>query len=107
MSRPHFTIRLILIVTTIAAVLAWQFGGVWHRRVALKSGPTFVLAREAPGESQQAIPTVSAFRAFLGDEPVRFIYVAPEGDYEAQAAGLRRLFPEAQVVAGLPELEIP
>jgi hypothetical protein len=100
MPRPRFTLRVALAVTAIVAVVAWQVGAVMQRRWAMKSGPIFILAREAPGDPSPERRTVNFFRAYLGDEPVRFIYVEPKGDAEQTIAGLKRLFPEAQIVAG-------
>ena len=105
MPRPRFTLRVVLVVTAIVAVLAWQVGTVARRRLAMDAGDTFVLAREAPREA--APPTVNAFRTLLGDVPVRFVYVAREGDWERRVDNLRSLFPEAEVITGFPEPILP
>lgn len=98
MPRPRFTLRVMLVATAITAVVAWQFGTVLQRKWALKSGHVFIFAREAPGDLYPAPLQLNAFRSLLGDEPVRFIYVEPKGDGEQTIDGLKRLFPEAQVV---------
>jgi hypothetical protein len=100
MPRPRFTLRVALAVTAIAAFLAWQGGFVVQRHWARRSGAVFVMAREAPPALSGEPIKLNFIRAFLGDEPVRFVYVEPKGDVEQRVAGLRRLFPEAQVVAG-------
>lgn len=99
MPRPRFTLRVVLAVTALAAVLAWQGGIVIQRKWAMESGQTFILASEAPGDPVAEKRTVNAFRAWLGDRPVRFIYVEVKGDATQTINGLQRLFPEAQVVA--------
>lgn len=100
MPRPRFNLRVVLAVTAILAVLAWQAGIVVQRHWARRSGAVFVMAREGPPALSGEPIRLNFLRAFLGDEPVRFVYVEPKGDVEQRVAGLRRLFPEAQVVAG-------
>lgn len=71
----------------------WQFGAVLQRKWALRSGHVFIVARDAPGDPSLTPLPLNAFRSLLGDEPVRFIYVEPQGDGEQTIAGLKRLFP--------------
>jgi len=71
----------------------------------MDAGDTFILAMEAPHESSP--PTLNAFRTLLGDMPVRFVYVDQQGDWERRMASLESLFPEAEVITGFPEPEIP
>lgn len=99
MPRPRFTLRMVLVVTAIVAIVAWQGGIVVQRKWAMESGQVFILASEAPGDPVAEKRTVNAFRAWLGDKPVRFIYVEVKGDATQTINGLQRLFPEAQVVA--------
>src|SRR5690606_20344712 len=87
-------------VTATVAMAAWQFGTVLQRYRALKSGHIFIFAREAPGDPSPKPLPLNAFRSMLGDEPVRFIYVEPKIDGGQTINGLKRLFPEAQVVRG-------
>jgi hypothetical protein len=99
MPRPRFTLRVVLAVTAIVAVMAWQVGIVLQRKWAMESGQIFILASEAPGDPVAEKRTVNTFRTWLGDKPVRFIYVETKGDATQTINGLQRLFPEAQVVA--------
>lgn len=96
MPRPRFTIRVALAITAIVAYVAWQVGMVRQRKAAMEGTHVFVMAREsaAPDGSE---PRVNPIRALLGDDPVRFVYIVPIGDYEQDAKRLAHLFPEASV----------
>lgn len=105
MLRPRFTLRLALAFTAIVAIVAWQGGVVVKRRWAMASGPTFVIARDAPGKMDPNLPKVNAFRELLGDYAIRYIYVLPQGDWEREIAKLHILFPEAEVVPAYPPFD--
>jgi hypothetical protein len=94
--RPRFTLRVALVVTAIVAYVAWQVGMVQQRKTTINGTHVFVMARgpATPGGSE---PRVNPIRALLGDEPVRFVYIVPIGDYEQDAERLANLFPEASV----------
>ena len=101
MPRPRFTLRVVLVVTTIAAVLAWQYSIVLKRRAAMRSDHEFILERWSPTAPSHAGATVNPIRALLGDEPVRYIYLRLDGRaWQQERDRIQRLFPEAKVEIG-------
>lgn len=98
MRFPRFNLRTALIVTVIAAALAWQGSIVYRRKAAMQSGPwvAFVLDVRQPG--REASSSVNPLRALLGDRPVRYVYISKVGGFEADEARLTQLFPEAEII---------
>jgi hypothetical protein len=90
MRLPRFNLRIALAITAVVAYAAWHVGMVHQRKVAMRGDHAFVLERDGKGG-------ISPIRALLGDEPVRYVYIVPLGDYRSDAARLARLFPEAEV----------
>lgn len=90
MRLPRFNLRVALAITAIVAYVAWQAGMVYQRKAAMRSNHVFVLDRE---EGMGVNPV----RALLGDEPVRYVYIVPLGDYRRDSERLASLFPEAEV----------
>jgi hypothetical protein len=90
MRLPRFNLRVALALTAVTAYVAWQVGMVYQRKAAMRGDHVFVLDRD--GEM-----SVNPIGALLGDEPVRYVYIVPFGDYRSDAARLARLFPEAEV----------
>ena len=86
---PRFNLRVALALAVIAAYVAWQVGVVQQRKTVMKGTHVFVLDRSGAG--------VNPIRVLLGDEPVRYVYIVPLGDYQSDAARLAKLFPEAEV----------
>ena len=97
MPRPRFTLRVILAVTAIAAVMAWQYSIVLRRRVAMDSEHRFILATPAPGYDPHNLATINPLRELLGDQPVQFIYVDSGDDAADDMERLKVLFPEAGI----------
>jgi hypothetical protein len=89
MPRPRFTLRVILALTAVAAYVAWQVGMVQQRKAAMKGTHVFVLDRSGAG--------INPIRALFGDEPIRYVYIVPLGDYQSDSSRLAHLFPEAEV----------
>jgi hypothetical protein len=89
MPRPRFTLRVALALTAIVAYVAWQVGMVQQRKAAMRGTHVFVTDRSGAG--------INPIRALLGDEPVRYVYIVPLGDYQNDSARLDHLFPEAEV----------
>ncbi len=102
MPRPRFTLRVVLVVTAIVAVVAWQGSIVQQRRAAMGSDHEFVLERLSPPPLSGYRPArVNALRALLGDEPVRFIYLRfGDGEWQVERDRIERLFPEARIEMG-------
>ena len=90
MRLPRFNLRVALALTTVAAYVAWQVGMVYQRKAAMRGDHVFVLERDGGGG-------INPIRALLGDEPVRYVYIVPLGDYQSDTARLAYLFPEAEV----------
>lgn len=99
MGRPRFTIRVALAVTTLAAVLSWQGGIVWQRRVAMRdSGHTFKVALPAPGFIKpEELARVNILRQLLGDTAIQYVYVTGGRDEQEENARMTNLFSEARV----------
>jgi hypothetical protein len=93
MPLPRFNLRIVLAVTAIVAALAWQGSVVWQRKSMMGVGHAFVINRQSPTEPPRN--RLNPLRELWGDEPIRIIYVAPEG--EPDIPKLQRLFPEAEI----------
>jgi hypothetical protein len=89
MPRPRFTLRVILALAAIVDYVAWQVGMVQQRKAAMKGTHVFALDRSGTG--------INPTRALLGDEPIRYVYIVPLGDYQSDSARLGHLVPEAEV----------
>ena len=98
MRLPRFNLRIALVVTAIAAVIAWQASIVYQRKAAMQSvhPVTFVLAVRQPGDASE-LPTLNPLRVLFGDRPVGRIQVLAVAECEATAERLARLFPESQI----------
>jgi hypothetical protein len=98
MPLPRFNFRVVLAVTAIAAVIAWQASIVQRRKAAMQAVQpvTFVLAVRQPGDAT-ALPKLNPLRELFGDRPVGRIQVLAVAGCETTAERLARLFPEAQV----------
>ena len=102
MPRPRFTLRVALVVTMIVAVVAWQGSMVQQRRAAMNSDHIFILQRHSPpATSGVASASVNPLRAFLGDEPVRFIFLRfNDREWQVERDRIKWLFPEARIEMG-------
>ena len=97
MPRPRFTLRVVLAVTVIVALLAWQGGIAYQRRAALTkvraSANAIVTAGNATTDLEMRLNPI---RKFFGDESIRRITIRRDiSDDEFES--LSRLFPEASV----------
>lgn len=90
MPRPRFALRVIFALTAIVAYLAWQVSMVQQRKAAMAGTHVFVM-----NHSPRA--GINPIRAIFGDQPVRYGYIVPLGDYTSDTARLAHLFPEAEV----------
>lgn len=101
MSRPRFNLRLLLGLTAIAAVLAWQYSLVRRREKAIGETRT-TLMREVKDENwMQKIGvkpelSPSLVRRLMGDDAYAVISVQPSTD-DRELNRLEGLFPEAVV----------
>ncbi len=94
MPRPRFTLRVILAITAIVAVLAWQGGIVVQRKAAMDAQHAFIIATPVQG---QDAPTINPLRELFGDKPILLIYVDPKNATDDEMERLNRLFPEALI----------
>jgi len=90
MRFPRFNLRVALAISAVVAYVAWQAGMVYQRKAAMRGEHVFVLDRNGGFG-------VNPIRALLGDEPVRYVYIVPLGDYRQDSERLARLFPESNV----------
>ena len=99
MPRPRFNLRVVLAVTAIVAVAAWQYSIVPRRRAAMEADRhTFILALPLPGVPEPpGMAKISSWREFLGDRAVQSIYVEAGADKASEVARLQKLFPEAEI----------
>jgi len=79
-----------LAITAVVAYVAWQAGVVYQRKAAMRGQHIFMLDRNGG-------IGVNPIRALVGDEPVRYVYIVPLGDYRSDTARLTFLFPESEV----------
>jgi hypothetical protein len=93
MPRPRFTLRWMFALTAILAAFSWPGGIVWQRQAMMGEGHAFVFDRQVASGPPPA--RLNPLRVLWGDEPIRFIYVAPEG--EPDIPKLQQLFPEAEI----------
>lgn len=98
MTRPRFTIRVVLVVTTIVAIGFAQYPLVLRRQHALKEIETYMLDSGFSNELLKPLG-VNPIRRLCGDVPVRVIYL-PVGTSDERIAEVERLFPEANVRLG-------
>jgi hypothetical protein len=90
MRFPRFNLRVALAITAVVAYVTWQADMVYQRKAAMRGQHVFVL-------EQNGGIGVNPIRALLGDEPVRYVYIVPLGDYQHDSERLTRQFPEATV----------
>lgn len=104
MVRPRFTLRVVLVVTTIAAIALAQYPLVLRRKHALKEIDNYMVDSGFSNELLKPLG-VNPIRRLCGDVPVRVIYLPPSTAAE-RIAEIGRLFPEAYIrVAALRELD--
>jgi len=102
MTRPRFTLRVVLVVTAIAAVVAWQGGIAYKRRAALTRVRDSVNAIVITGNDATDLEMrLNPLRRFAGDQSIRQIIIRKEMTDDEMDA-LRRLFPEARIIESLP-----
>lgn len=97
MSRPRFTLRMALVLTAVAAVVAWQGSIVQRRKAALHDAMGYANVTVIPGDRGVGSRNrPNAIRQLFGDESIRSIFLSTEVP-DAEIERLRRLFPEAEV----------
>jgi hypothetical protein len=102
MPRPRFTLRVVLAVTAIVAVVAWQGGIAYKRRAALtriraSANATVITGNEATDLEMRLNP----LRKFAGDKSIRQIIVRKAISHD-EMDSLARLFPEARIIKSVP-----
>ena len=101
MPRPRFTLRVILVVTAIVAVLAWQGGIVYKRRAALTRVRASANAIVITGnEATDLEMRLNPLRKIAGDQSIRQIIIRKETSAD-EMDSLARLFPEARIIKSL------
>jgi hypothetical protein len=97
MSRPRLTIRMALVLTAVAAVVAWQGSVAQRRKQALHDAMGYANVTVIPGDRGPGSRNrPNAIRQLFGDESIRSIFLSKEVP-EVELQRLKRLFPEAQV----------
>jgi hypothetical protein len=99
---------MLVLVTLLCCVLAWQFSVVRERQSALKeirSNGTFSIttadewvARYPPGRVVPSAATIPIWRRWLGDEAVQEIWHTPylQNVSQSELSRLAKIFPEAE-----------
>jgi hypothetical protein len=102
MPRLRFTLRVVLVVTAIAAVVAWQYGTVLKRKESLRFARGISLSTIermssdwADGHHRPAYAP-NVLRRLLGDEAYGVVLLQPSCTDEELARSVD-LFPEALV----------
>lgn len=105
---PRFNLRVALVVTAIAVVIAWQAGIVFQRKAAMQAVQpvTFVLAVRQPGVAT-ALPRLNPLRELFGDRPVRYIDILAVAGWKETEERLGKLFPEATIRVVQREDRVP
>ncbi|MBA4104960.1 MAG: hypothetical protein C0485_04300 [Pirellula sp.] len=99
MPRPRFTLRVMLAVTAIAAVVAWQGGIVYQRRSALSRVRRSVANSVIGGNQVMDLEMrLNPIRKLMGDESIRLIIIRDDAS-GVEVESLKELFPEARVFA--------
>ncbi|BBO36489.1 hypothetical protein [Lacipirellula parvula] len=97
MTRPRFTLRMALVLTAVAAAVAWQGSVVQRRKGALHDAMGYANVTVIPGDRGAGSRNrPNAIRQLFGDESILSIFLSKEVP-EAEVERLRRLFPEAEV----------
>ena len=102
MLRPRFTLRVVLVVMTIVAVVAWQGSFVLKRKQCLRVVRTFTLAEmERTNQNwtdgnHRPEYAPNFLRRLFGDEDFAMIQLQPRCTDE-ELEGTAALFPEAAV----------
>ena len=96
MPRPRFTLRVVLAVMTIVAVVAWQAGIVKQRRAALDR--LEVVNFPPPAQYMEGFHGrwLISIRRYFGDRPFAIIYTPNEAT-TAEIDRMKSLFPEADI----------
>ena len=93
---------MVLVVTAIVAVVAWQGGIAWQRRSALtrvrtSANAIVITVNEATDLEMRLNP----LRKFAGDQSIRQIIIRKEMT-DDEIDELTRMFPEARIIKSLP-----
>ncbi|WP_428307692.1 hypothetical protein [Lacipirellula sp.] len=88
--RFRFSVRMLLIVVPIAAILVWQ-ASIVHERKAL------LTRARAGGVYVKYGDQATLLRALLGDRAVWSIDIPPDSEFYGHTTKLRRAFPEAYI----------
>jgi hypothetical protein len=90
---------LVTLVALVVAWFVWQIGLVRERQSLVRHivdhGGSVYLGSEL--RPDQRAGGLSAFRQWMGDEPVARIYLPPPDFSAADFAGVRAAFPEAAI----------
>lgn len=97
MSRSRFSLRMALVLTAVAAMVAWQGSVVQRRKQALHDAMGYANVTVIPGDRGTGSRNrPNAIRQLFGDESIRSIFLSKEVP-DTEIERLERLFPEAQV----------
>lgn len=94
MPRPRFTLRVVLAVTVIVALLAWQGGLVYQRRATIERMRARGVHTHLGNAAVDLQARLNPIRKLMGDESVRILYV-PNDLPQDEVASFSTLFPEA------------
>ena len=102
MSRPRFTLRVVLVVTAIVAVLAWQGGIAYKRKAALTRVRVSANAIVITGNDATDLEMrLNPLRKLAGDKSIRQIIIRTDIS-DDEMGSLAGLFPEARIIESLP-----
>ena len=106
MPRPRFTLRAVLAVTAIVAVVAWQYSIVLKRNETLSSVRSISVdgmerrSEEWTSKNHRPVHAPNFLRRILGDEDFALVQIQPSCT-DDELERIAELFPKAAVQRSL------